>query len=192
MTGYEVFDDPYCYKGTFVLKNRAGIRDAATLEAFEVEMSSLRAQEPLPLGRLGPTHYCKVHHHLFQDVYPWAGCYRTVRTGKDGNWFCYPEHIAAFMKRVFAKLVAHPFQPGSDPAEFVAAAADFLAELNAVHPFREGNGRSQLAFLHLVAIRADHPMRLDKIKRATFLPAMIASFAGKLDPLIVELVQLLG
>jgi cell filamentation protein, protein adenylyltransferase len=192
LIGYEVFDDPYCYKGTFVLKNRARTRDAAALEAFEVEMSTLRAQEPLPLGRFGTAHYSKVHHHLFQDVYRWAGHYRTVRTGKDGNWFCYPENIPRFMKEVFAKLAAQPFRPGSEPTDFVAAAADFLAELNAVHPFREGNGRSQLAFLHLVAIRADHPMRLDKIRRATFLPAMIASFAGNLDPLIAELGQLLG
>jgi cell filamentation protein len=192
LAGYEVFDDPCCYKGTFVLKNRAEIRNAAMLDAFEVEMSTLRAQEPFPLGRFGPAHYSKIHHHLFQDVYPWAGRYRTVRTGKDGNWFCYPEHIDRFMKQVFAKLLTQTFQPGTPSADFIAGAADFLAELNAIHPFREGNGRSQLSFLHLVSIRADHPMRLDKIQRESFLPAMIASFSGTLDPLIIELAKLLA
>lgn len=191
MVGYDVFDDPYCYKGTFVLKNRAGIRDAATLEAFEVEMSSLRAQEPLPSGRFGAAHYCTVHHHLFQDVYRWAGRYRTVRTGKGGNWFCYPEHIKRYMKKVFNKLETESFEPSSGAAEFVVAAADFLAELNAIHPFREGNGRAQLAFLHLVGLRANHPLRLDKIKRTTFLPAMIVSFNENLAPLTTELRQLL-
>jgi hypothetical protein len=68
---YEVFDDPYCYRGTFVLKNRAGVKDPKRLEAFELEMSTLRAEEPLPNGRFGQAHYCAVHKHLFGDVYTW-------------------------------------------------------------------------------------------------------------------------
>ena len=79
---YDAFTDPYCYADSFVLKNRAGLRDAAALEAFELEMTALRAEEPLPAGRFGPAHYRAVHRHLFQDVYRWAGRYRTVRTSK--------------------------------------------------------------------------------------------------------------
>ena len=187
MAGYEVFEDPYCYKGTFVLKNRAGIRDAVTLEAFELEMTTLRAEEALPHGRFGPAHYRKVHYHLFQDVYPWAGRYRTVRTAKGSNPFCYPEHIAHSMDAAFAKLTQPAFRAGAATELFVAAAADFLAELNAVHPFREGNGRAQLSFLHLVALRAGHPLELDRIEREVFLPAMIASFDGELGPLVQQL-----
>jgi len=71
--GYDAFDDPYCYKGTGTLRNKAGLRDAEALEAFELEMTSLRAEEPLPDGRFGPAHYRAVHRHLFQDVYAWAG-----------------------------------------------------------------------------------------------------------------------
>jgi hypothetical protein len=110
--GYAVFDDPYCYSGTFVLKNRADLRDQRRLEAFELEMSSLRAEEPLPKGRFGPAHYRAVHHHLFGDVYTWAGRYRTVRTAKGGNVFCYPEHIEAQMDALFARLRAAPFRGG--------------------------------------------------------------------------------
>jgi cell filamentation protein len=73
LSGYDVFDDPYCYKGTSVLKNRARLRDAKTLDDFELEMSTLRSQEPLPDGRFTPAHYRRVHHHLFQDVYSWPG-----------------------------------------------------------------------------------------------------------------------
>jgi cell filamentation protein len=157
------------------------------LEAFEVEMSTLRAEEPLPIGRFGPAHYRQVHHHLFQDVYRWAGRYRTVRTSKDGNPFCYPEFIPTQMERLFRRLTQLPLIPGAARQGFIVAVADFLAELNAVHPFREGNGRSQLAFLHLVAIRAGHPLRLERIRRETFMPAMVASFHGALEPLIAEL-----
>lgn len=192
MADYEVFDDPYCYKDTFVLKNKAGIRDAAHLQAFELEMSALRAEEPLPAGKFTPAHYRKVHHHLFQDVYRWAGRYRTVRTGKGGNWFCYPEYIDGSMNRLFKKLATKAFKREAHSAEFIGAAADFLAELNAIHPFREGNGRSQLSFLYLLGDRAGHPLRLNQIDRETFLPATIASFGGNTEPLANELRKLLA
>ena len=191
MSGYDVSDDPYCYKGTSVLKNRARLRDAKTLEAFELEMMALRSREPLPEGRFAPAHYRSVHHHLFQDVYTWAGKYRTVRTAKGGNWFCYPEHIASNMDQLFKKLELPAFKSGSSEAEFLDAAADFLADLNAIHPFREGNGRSQLAFMHLLSRRAGHPLNLDRVDPKTFMTAMIASFLGDNGPLRTELQKLL-
>jgi cell filamentation protein len=112
-------------------------------EADSLEMSTLRAEEPLPSGRFTPAHYKRIHHHLFQDVYPWAGKYRKVRTAKGGNMFCYPEHIASSINQLFKKLALGAFKPDASAADFLDAATDFLAELNAIHPFREGNGRSQ-------------------------------------------------
>jgi cell filamentation protein len=188
--GYAVFDDPYCYSGTFVLKNRADLRDQRRLEAFELEMSSLRAEEPLPKGRFGPAHYRAVHHHLFGDVYTWAGRYRTVRTAKGGNVFCYPEHIEAQMDALFARLRAAPFR-GRPADEFLTAAASFLAELNAIHAFREGNGRTQLAFMRLVSLRAGHPFDFTKLRPRAFLAAMIKSFSDEREPLRAELRRLL-
>jgi cell filamentation protein len=66
--GYDAFEDLYCYPGTPVLINRLDIRDQAELDAFEVEISTLRAEEPLPHGDFDPAHYRRIHHHLFQDV----------------------------------------------------------------------------------------------------------------------------
>jgi cell filamentation protein len=188
--GYDAFDDPYSYKGSNCLKNRLGLRDPAVLQAFELEMSSLRAAEPLPTGRLGPGHYQRVHWHLFRDVYTWAGRYRTIRTAKGGNWFCFPEHIPAQMDLLFVRLQTEIFLPGTDGNVFVTDVADFLSELNAIHPFREGNGRAQLAFLHLIAERAGHPLRLERIQPQTFLTAMIQSFDGDCTGLREELAAL--
>src|SRR3984885_1781276 len=67
-------------------------------------MSPLRADEPLPAGRFGPTHYCRIHRHLFQDVYRWAGKYRTIATSKGGNLFCRPQFIEREMTRLFGRL----------------------------------------------------------------------------------------
>lgn len=190
--GYDAFDDPNCYSGTGVLRNKAGLRDAEALEAFELEMTTLRAEEPLPEGRFGPAHYRAVHRHLFQDVYSWAGRYRAVRTSKGGNPFCFPEHIPAQMDALFAQLRAGPCFAASDPSSFVSAAAEFLGELNAIHPFREGNGRSQLAFMHLIGLRAGHPFDFARVERETLLPAMIASYDKDYGPLAQELEHLLG
>ena len=188
--GYDAFEDPYSYKDSICLKNRLGIRDPEVLQNFELEMSTLRSEEPLPSGKFSPTHYCRIHHHLFQDVYTWAGRYRTIRTAKGGNPFCYPENINAEMKKLFARLHQADLLPGTPPDAFTSAAADFLADLNAIHPFREGNGRSQLSFLHILAVRAGHPLALERVQRETFIPAMIESFAGNLAPLVAELTTL--
>ena len=66
---YETVEDPYCYPGTDTLINKLDIREPELLAAFEAEMTVARAEEPLPVGQLSATHYRKVHHHLFQDVY---------------------------------------------------------------------------------------------------------------------------
>ena len=79
---YEAGRDPYCYRDSDVLKNKAGLIDQAALEEFETAMTFARSLEPLPAGRFTVTHYCAVHRHLFQDVYPWAGRFRRVRIAK--------------------------------------------------------------------------------------------------------------
>jgi cell filamentation protein len=96
------------------------------------------------------------------------------------------------MNRLFPSLEAPDFAAGTDAEAFVAAAAEFLSALNAIHPFREGNGRSQLSFLHLIALRAGHPLRLEHIQQEAFLDAMIRSFDGPNDLLIAQLQRLLS
>jgi fido (protein-threonine AMPylation protein) len=66
---YDAIEDPYTYKNSTVLVNKLDLHDQAALDAFEAEISSARAEEPLPDGSLDFTHYRAIHHHLFQDVY---------------------------------------------------------------------------------------------------------------------------
>jgi len=150
---YAAFPDPYCYRGTTVLKNVPGLRDAAALERFETAITAQRAGEPLPSGRLSVQHYQAIHRHLFQDVYRWAGRFRSVRLTKGTSTFCYPEHIKGELQRIFLALRDSDCLRGLDAQSFALAAAHFLSELNAVHAFRDGNGRAQLAFLALLAAR---------------------------------------
>jgi cell filamentation protein len=185
-------DDPAYYPSTTVLKNLPNLTDAAALEQFEVEAVGARSLERPPDGNFDASYYRLLHRHLFQDVYCWAGEYRTIRTGKGGNWFCYPEYIAAQMEALFVRLDEPAFLPDSDEETFIIAVADFLGELNAIHPFREGNGRTQLYFVRLLGLRAGHPFRSEAVERDAFLTAMIESFQGKPDALIDELERMLA
>lgn len=180
---YAAEPDPYCYAGTSILKNVRGLRDQAALERHEAAAIAQRARENFPDGTLDARHYCAVHHHLFQDVYRWAGTYRTARIAKGDSMFCYPEHIASEMEHLFAWAESRNFLADLAARRFAADAAHFLATLNAIHPFREGNGRTQLSFLAILAARANHPLTLMHLDPAAFLAAMIESFQGDEKPL---------
>ena len=83
--------------------------------------------------------------------------------------------------RGFGKIL-HPVQGG-----FAARAAYYLAELNAIHAFRDGNGRAQSTFLALLAARAGHPLAFDRMEPASFLAAMVRSFFGEKEPLTEQI-----
>ena len=181
--------DPYVFSGTDVLINLANIRDGAQLERFEFYATQQRASEPLPRGRYGYRHFRAVHKHLFQDVDSWAGKPRTVRLSKHQSVFCYPEHIDSEMTRLFSELAAEGHLCARSSVQFVKRAAYYLSEWNAVHAFREGNGRTQLLFLTLIAEHAGHAIKADRIDPALVLAAMIASFGGKTKPLETQIAR---
>ena len=188
---YQAQPDPYCYPISSVLKNKADLTSPDALERFETAMTFARSEEPLPRGRFSLRHYCAVHHHLFQDVYEWAGKFRSVRLTKNTSTFCYPEHIAPEMHRLFGNLKFDRRLKDRSREDFVHGAAHFLAELNAIHPFREGNGRAQLTFLSLIARGAGHPLDFDRLNPEVMLDAMITSFRGNEAPLVAALAALL-
>ena len=159
------------------------MRDSDELSAFEAEVSNARSDEELPVGALDYPHFRSIHRHLFQDVYDWAGNPRTVRISKDSSMFCFPENIESEATKLFAKLRDDKFLNGLSPKDFSRKSAHFLAELNAIHAFREGNGRAQLSFFLLLADQAGHPLNFDRFDADNFLKAMITSFNADEAPL---------
>ncbi|QKD00733.1 Fic/DOC family protein [Mesorhizobium loti] len=175
--------DPLCYPGTTVLINLLDIRDQTELDEVELALFLTRADEPLPAGELDYPHYSSLHRHLFQDVYAWAGQPRSIRIGKGGSWFCYPEHIASEMARVFGELGNPDRLADLDRVSFAKHLAHIIAEINAVHPFREGNGRTQLTFLAMLAEHAGFTFNADILDRDRVIQAMVDSFSGSEAPL---------
>ena len=187
---YDVFDDPYCYKGTRVLKNLPGLREADALAEYETAAVTLRGEEALPEGDLDARHYRAIHRHLFQDVYRWAGQLRTVRMSRGESSFCYPEHIARSLDDLFARLARDHHLAGLEAEAFARGAAGVLAELNHIHAFRDGNGRAQAAFLAVLGARAGHALDLARLDEAAFLDAMVRSFYGDEAPLGAQILAL--
>lgn len=180
---YTAANDPACYPDSDVLRNKADLKDAAFLEEFEFAMFLTRSEEDWPTGNYDADHYCCLHHHLFQDVYEWAGEYRKIRIGKGGNWFCFPDNIREQMDILFADLVDQHWFQNLQKSDFIPKAAHFLAELNAIHPFREGNGRTQMAFVILLCENAGFGFDHTQLDPDRIMDAMIVSFNGNEGPL---------
>jgi cell filamentation protein len=138
--------DPYVYPETNVLRNLRHIRDAGQLSKFEAIATTRRTveleHEPIQ-GRFDARHLQAIHHHIFQDVYEWAGAFRTVNISKSGDPFAFCEHIVSSLDQTFAELKRELHLVDSDPDRFALRGAYYLGEINVVHPFREGNGRAQ-------------------------------------------------
>jgi cell filamentation protein len=168
-------DHPYCYPGTNVYRNKEDIRDKDELEAFERQHSGdriLTLPHDLPITVNG---YREIHRYILQDVYDWAGNYRTVTTGRTGP-FCKAEFIAAEMDKRFAAINAENDLRGLPADQFAARAAEHSCELNAIHPFLDGNGRVQRAFLEVLARHAGHEIDLARIDPQAWNEAAIESY----------------
>jgi cell filamentation protein len=188
---YEADQDPDCYPGTSVLKNRFGLLLQTELDKAEQFAVAKRQQQPLPTGRLSYGHYRAIHRHLFRDVYGWAGRIRRVRIHKGDSTFCYPDYIDGEMRRLFDHLADENFFRDLEAKDFAAKAARFIADLNAIHPFREGNGRTQNIFLAMMADRAGHPLDFSRLDPEAMLAAMLASFRGDERPLAKLILRLM-
>lgn len=178
--------DPYVDPRSGVFRNRLGLTDRAALAIAENQFSSQRLN--LLKRRRVPGHYDldhlrAVHWTIFQDVYPWAGQLRTVLIVKAGASFCLPHQIVDTAAEIFARLAAADHLRGRDRGGFLAGLVPLLAEINALHPFREGNGRTQRAFLSQLARDAGFRLDWATVGRDANIDAARAAADGDLAPL---------
>lgn len=172
-------DDTYCYPPDFtVLRNRFGIRDAVELESVEREFVFERMRQRGPGGDFDLRHLRAIHRHLFQDVYEWAGEIRTIEISKGGNQFQPRRFIETGMANVHARLQAEDFLNGLSPADFALSAGNIIGDVNHAHPFREGNGRTQIVYLAQLARQAGHKIDVGRIDREAWMAASRQSHFG--------------
>lgn len=186
--------DPYVYPGTSCLRNRLGIRDPDELERIEAEQTSILIAQlertPLP-GAYDLTHLRAFHRRIFGDIYTWAGELRSVAIAKDDSLFALPEHLEAYLQGVFAELTAEAHLRELPREAFLGRLTHYHAELNAAHPFREGNGRAQRAFLGQLSRDAGYRLAWQRLERERNIDAARASHRGENSPLRELLDELL-
>ena len=173
-------EDPYLYLGTSVLKNLPGIRDAEELRAFEGRASAFRILElqrrPL-VGQYDRAHLQAIHKHIFQDVFEWAGQPRTVEIAKPGSpFFAFQRFLVPSLDTLTAQLKAEGHLRGLSADDFAIRAGYYLGEVNAIHPFREGNGRAQQEFVRALALQAGHRIAWANVLREQMYAASKVSF----------------
>lgn len=177
-------DTVYCYPPDYlVLKNKPGLKDASALDRFERRSVVQRQMEGVPEGDFDLAHLRAIHRHLFQDVYDWAGAPRTVEIAKGGNPFQFRRFIETGMADVHRRLVAGNHLKNLTPDAFSERAAEIIGDVNDVHPFREGNGRTQALCLEQLVRNAGHSFDLRRITKDRWLAASKAAHAGRYDPL---------
>lgn len=172
-------DPEYCYPPSYeVLRNRLGIRDSGQLDYFEREIVAQRTAQGVPSGNFDLKHLQSIHRHLFQDVYDWAGMLRTVEISKDGRQFQFRQYIGVGMADIHRRLIAMSFLTGLDDPAFAEEASKIIGDVNYVHPFRDGNGRTQLLYLEQLCMRAGHSIDLRRLDPQQWLEASRRSYAG--------------
>jgi cell filamentation protein len=171
--------DHYLDPETGVLKNKLGIGDENELKEAEASLLAWRsfqlAENPIK-GRFDLDHLKAIHKHLFCDVYEWAGEIRNIDLAKDNSYFANHTHIVIAARPVFEKLAEEGYLKGLDAVAFSTRAAYYLGEINALHPFREGNGRAQREFINHLVYKNGYFIEWKNISQKDMIQASIESF----------------
>lgn len=178
--------DPYVDPSTGVLRNRLGISDRDELAQAEGDLSALAAyrlaRKPI-VGAFDLRHLQRIHRALFGAVYDWAGELRTVEIAKQSDMFCPVRMLSPYAPHVFDTIERGSQLAGLSPEQVLVRLPRHLAEINALHPFREGNGRAQRAFLGQWAAEGGVALDWSQLDQERNIAAARASFRGDLQPL---------
>lgn len=172
------WDREYCYPESNVLINKLNIQDADALHTAEREITSLRlaAAKIQPIkGKFDMKHLQKIHGYVFGDIYDWAGKLRHVDIAK-GNHFCLAMNLETYGSNLFKRLEQEHYLIDSKD-NVPCRLAYYLSEINVMHPFREGNGRTQRLFIEYLASVAGYRVDFSQVSAEEMIIASVDSFA---------------
>ena len=154
-----------------ITNNKLGIKNYDEFEKISRKYTANRIFEiqknPIK-GNFDYQHLKDTHKFVFQDVFEWAG-----------------KELEKYSKIIFDELKEQNYLKNSkDLNTFAKSMANFLMELNALHPFREGNGRTQRIFCNELAKNAGYKMDLNLIPKDKMLIASVE--ASQIKPAKLE------
>ena len=175
---YTTTQSIYCYPDSNVLKNKLNIRDNKLLKTAEEEITLIKQMELLknPIkGNFSKAHLMNIHKFIFEDIYSFAGKIRREQISKADTMFYPPNLIDRELDKVFAKIKEKNMLKETDEEKVFDNLAYVMAELNIIHPFREGNGRSIREFIRLMAKRMGYDLNWGNVDKEELLEASILS-----------------
>lgn len=187
-------DRIYCYPESDVLINKLNIHELKKLNEAERKLTQLRLNDLItsPVrGNYDLKHLQKIHRYIFRDLYEWAGKIRTVDIAKS-NMFCKVQFIEMQADEIFKQLKDDDYLADLPRDMFIKKIAYYFSEINALHPFREGNGRSQREFIRELAIQQGYEVYFAEISAEEMLEASLESFVckyGKMEALFEKILR---
>ncbi len=175
-----------CYEGTTCLINKFNIRDEELLSSVEADLTVAKMMEleenPIN-GNFDFLHYKAIHRFIFEDIYDWAGEIRTVNISKKGTDFADASEIEKLANNCFKRLKDSNYFRNQDFDSFVANIVDFYCTTNIIHPFREGNGRTQRVFLKQLINSNGYDINFNSVDTDELMIATIQAANGVTDNL---------
>ncbi len=194
---YNYIDPDFTYTDpkTGLLRNLQDISDPDVLLFVESGAVIKRLQELYenPIDVKGVDSLFEIHRHLFQDMYVWAGKKRTVEISKNGKQFFPISHFDNAFRHIDQLVIEFKKIPKDNKKLIAEKLAEILDTVNYLHPFREGNGRTQREFLRLLALEKGLTLNLNPPDNHTihekYMKGTIESDVKTLTELIFELIN---
>ena len=193
---YSYIDPDYTYTDpkTGVLRNLADAVDFKTLLLIESGAVAKRIAELQgnPVKIKDSSTLLDMHKYLFQDIYSWAGKIRTVEISKGNKPFFPLSHFRNAFMFIDTLIEEYRKTDKNDKPQLACKLAEILDNINYLHPFREGNGRTQREFLRLLAaekglsLNLNPPDNVDIYER--YMSGTINGNVEQLTALILEIV----
>ncbi|MGP1419413.1 MAG: Fic/DOC family protein [Sphaerochaetaceae bacterium] len=179
-------DENGYYPGTKSLINYFNIEERDRLREIEAKVVPIRMAEMM--SRDIPDRFDfellkEIHTTLFGDIYLSAGEVRHFDASRR-TAFCKPEYIDQMALNIFGKLVSDRYLMDRDWEQFINDLAYYMGEVEALHPFFDGNGRAARVFFYLLVLNAGYDVRWDDVDPDRLLEADISAIDGEYQLLI--------
>lgn len=174
----------YCYKDSNVLVNKLNIKNEKLLQKYEAKITAaklLSLRQKGITGNFDVKHFISIHTYLFEDIYPFAGKLRTEDISKGVFSFAHWEYIDSELERLLKELKDENYLIGSDKTKLAKRLAYYISEINVLHPFREGNGRTTREFIRQLALKNGYQLNLKKVLPGEMLEASKKSIIDTTD-----------
>ena len=175
-----------CYPDTTVLINKLDIRNQKMLNVAELRIvisMTMKIEREIKFNNVDFNFYKNLHKQLFDDLYEWAGTVRNINISKKGTVFCNSDDIERIGKLKFDRLKSLNFLKKTPKDQFLDELTELYHDLNMLHPFREGNGRTLRLFITLLVRNAGYNLNFSECDSDMLMIATIKAAQGDLGML---------